>query len=53
MHSNQATAKKMPGYAEMITEHIGNIHKYLIDFNAYEKTEICEGMGNVWNNIFH
>lgn len=52
MHSNQATAKKMPGYAEMITEHIGDINDFLIYYNAYDKNEICQGMGKVWNSIF-
>lgn len=52
MHSNQATAKKMPGYAEMITEHIGDINDFLNYYNAYDKNEICQGMGKVWNTIF-
>ncbi len=52
MHSNQATAKKMPGYAEMITEHIGDINDFLNYYNAYDKNEICQGMGKVWNAIF-
>ncbi|MBO5090563.1 MAG: glycosyltransferase family 2 protein [Clostridia bacterium] len=52
MHSNQATAKKMPGYAEMITEHIGDIDRYLTDYGAYDKLETRQGMGKVWNSIF-
>lgn len=51
MHSSQATAKKMPGYAEQMVVHIGDIHNYLKDYGAYEKNAVKQGMGFIGLNV--
>ena len=46
-HPGQATAKKMKGYADMMTEHIGDIDKFIALYNGYDNVKIRQGMGKV------
>ena len=46
MHSTQATAKKMPGYGQMLLEYVANIHAFLEKYQAYDSATIRKGMGN-------
>ena len=45
-HKTQATAKRMPGFREMLLEYVANIHAFLSKYDAYAYRQIRKGMGN-------
>ena len=46
LYDGQTTAKKMPGYGEMLLEYVANIHAFLTKYQAYDSAVIRRGMGN-------
>lgn len=44
-HQGQATAKKMPGYCQMMIQHISDIDNYLKSYNAYRLETVRSRMG--------
>ena len=47
VHSEQTTAKKMNGYADMMIQHIGDIDSYISLYDGYRLKSVQQGMGKV------
>lgn len=47
VHSEQTTAKKMNGYADMMIQHIGDIDSYISLYDGYRLKSVRQGMGKV------
>lgn len=48
IYPGQTTSKRMPGYADMMVQHIGDIDRYIKEYGGYENECVRAGMGRTF-----